>query len=378
MLKKRSISRTIPYIVGVLILSGVAFAQSHNLSCYAVLCPASDFVENDVALTPRVAIANLTDSPESHFQVKFIAIKTEDGDTAYLNSVTVENIEPYDSLEIEMPDKWYPVSQCKDYVSEEDGPFVQCELFGIVALETDEVLENDTVCDTSTCLWKHDAGVIALDWPEEPDTPPDRYSVGSVITPTATVENFGMNAEYDIPIRLEIRDLDSGGILIWHNVQQISFLDWRGNDSENPYVVDVFFPSYVIINEHDQMFEARVELIDDDCPEDDNCWRIIDFPDDTGSVVEDKTSVARINIELSGTGCTKLSFTLPQASRVRLDVFDVTGRHVRCLTDDTYPAGEHELSWDQRDELGSALPRGVYVVTMRSEDFNATRKVVVR
>lgn len=376
MSQKRSLIRTAVSIMGVLF--GVASAQTHNLTCYAILEPSSGFVENAVAFLPNVAIANLGDSPESNVLIRFVAIRAEDGDTTFADSVIIDNFAPYDSLEIEMPNEWTPESQCKDYVSEEDGPFVEYELYGIVFLATDEAPENDTVCDTTTCLWKHDAGVVILDWPEEPDMPPDHYFPGSTITPTAIVENFGMSPEYDVPVRLEVRDMDSSDVLLWHNVQPIAFIDWRGNDSGNPYVADVTFPPYFVIVAHDQRLEARVELIDDDCPDDDYSWRIIDFPDDTSFVEEDKTGVAQLNIELSGSGSTKVSFTLPHASRVRLDVFDATGRQIMGLADGTYQAGEHEISWDRRDDRGKILPRGVYMIVMRAEEFNATQKVVIR
>lgn len=51
-------------------------------------------------------------------------------------------------------------------------------------------------------------------------------------------------------------------------------------------------------------------------------------------------------------------------SRAELAVFDVTGRKVRSLIDGEISAGEQSVSWDGRDDQGTVLPRGVYVVRL--------------
>lgn len=62
---------------------------------------------------------------------------------------------------------------------------------------------------------------------------------------------------------------------------------------------------------------------------------------------------------------------------VRLDLFDVTGRHVRTLVDKELPPGEFEVSWDRRDGQGARAAAGVYFVRLRTERDDLSRKVVV-
>jgi flagellar hook assembly protein FlgD len=72
-------------------------------------------------------------------------------------------------------------------------------------------------------------------------------------------------------------------------------------------------------------------------------------------------------------------FGTPIADRIRVSVYDVSGRRVRRLADRLFAAGHHELRWDGADDRGRALPRGVYFT--RLEYVNAgmasTRKVTV-
>ncbi len=58
-------------------------------------------------------------------------------------------------------------------------------------------------------------------------------------------------------------------------------------------------------------------------------------------------------------------YRLPEPSAVRLCVFDLRGRLVRSLHASAYrDAGEHDLSWDGRDDAGAALPSGTYLLRL--------------
>jgi hypothetical protein len=73
-----------------------------------------------------------------------------------------------------------------------------------------------------------------------------------------------------------------------------------------------------------------------------------------------------------------LSYELPAAGRVRLEIFDPAGRCVRRLIDATQYAGRHAIPWDARDGSGRRLPRGVYCARLRcGEDAVAQRRLVL-
>jgi len=55
-----------------------------------------------------------------------------------------------------------------------------------------------------------------------------------------------------------------------------------------------------------------------------------------------------------------LEFELDRSAHVRIAVYDLKGRRVRLLVDETRGAGTHEESWDGCDDSGRRLASGVY------------------
>jgi hypothetical protein len=70
-------------------------------------------------------------------------------------------------------------------------------------------------------------------------------------------------------------------------------------------------------------------------------------------------------------GATRLSFALPRAAEVTLEVLDVNGRRVARPADGRFGAGTHEVRWD-----AGGLPGGVYFVSLRAGDRTVVRRVV--
>jgi len=61
---------------------------------------------------------------------------------------------------------------------------------------------------------------------------------------------------------------------------------------------------------------------------------------------------------------TTIPFEVPAAGDARLDVYDITGRHVRTLADRHALAGQHSAVWDGTDDAGRAAGSGVYIVRL--------------
>ncbi|MBK7368783.1 MAG: hypothetical protein IPJ04_12995 [Candidatus Eisenbacteria bacterium] len=55
-----------------------------------------------------------------------------------------------------------------------------------------------------------------------------------------------------------------------------------------------------------------------------------------------------------------LRLAVPRTSRVRVTVFDATGRSIRTLADGELPAGTHTLEWDGADAAGHRAANGLY------------------
>lgn len=57
---------------------------------------------------------------------------------------------------------------------------------------------------------------------------------------------------------------------------------------------------------------------------------------------------------------TNIEFELGHATRVRLEIFDVAGRRVATLIDESLAAGRHTARWTGRDDAGRAASAGTY------------------
>ena len=68
---------------------------------------------------------------------------------------------------------------------------------------------------------------------------------------------------------------------------------------------------------------------------------------------------------------TTISFRLPEANHVRLAVYDVTGREVAVLVNETLPSGSHSVTF----EAGS-IATGVYIYRLQAGDFTQSRKML--
>jgi hypothetical protein len=74
-------------------------------------------------------------------------------------------------------------------------------------------------------------------------------------------------------------------------------------------------------------------------------------------------------------GATHFQFVLTARCAVEADVIDATGRRVRRLSaSQEFPAGEHELVWDGRNQQGRSVPSGVYLVRIRVGQDVAVRR----
>ncbi len=74
---------------------------------------------------------------------------------------------------------------------------------------------------------------------------------------------------------------------------------------------------------------------------------------------------------------TTLTFTLPQASHVLLEIFDVSGRRVRSLQQERLSAGIHQVRWDGLNMQQRPVPSGLYLVRLQTEE-TALQSSVVR
>jgi len=72
---------------------------------------------------------------------------------------------------------------------------------------------------------------------------------------------------------------------------------------------------------------------------------------------------------------TELYFDVLVAGSLRLDIFDVRGRHVRLLADGVFAAGSHSVRWDGQSDGGLGVSSGVYFARLTLKGSNETSLV---
>jgi hypothetical protein len=68
----------------------------------------------------------------------------------------------------------------------------------------------------------------------------------------------------------------------------------------------------------------------------------------------------------------RISYIIPTASHVKVEISDLAGRLVETLVNETQQPGIHQVRWNRKDN-----PSGVYFYQLRAREFVETRKMVV-
>lgn len=74
---------------------------------------------------------------------------------------------------------------------------------------------------------------------------------------------------------------------------------------------------------------------------------------------------------------TTIAYTITKGGHTEIVVYDALGHLVRTLVRSSLPAGDHEVSWDGRDDSGTRVASGVYLYQLRTGDIVETRKMVL-
>jgi subtilisin-like proprotein convertase family protein len=74
---------------------------------------------------------------------------------------------------------------------------------------------------------------------------------------------------------------------------------------------------------------------------------------------------------------TTIVFSLPRDAQTALRIYDLQGRLVSTLLNETMSAGEHRVVWDGSDASGHGVAAGTYVYELRSGSRRLTRSMVL-
>jgi hypothetical protein len=74
---------------------------------------------------------------------------------------------------------------------------------------------------------------------------------------------------------------------------------------------------------------------------------------------------------------TKISFSIAEESKVRLEIINILGQRIRILVDETMPSGDYQAVWDGTDDRGEQAASGIYFYRLLSGSFTKTRKMAL-
>jgi hypothetical protein len=74
---------------------------------------------------------------------------------------------------------------------------------------------------------------------------------------------------------------------------------------------------------------------------------------------------------------TTISYYLPEAARVRLEIFDVAGRRIVCLVDGNKERGNHNAVWNGAGESSRPAAAGIYICRLTAGRETLSRKMIL-
>lgn len=72
-----------------------------------------------------------------------------------------------------------------------------------------------------------------------------------------------------------------------------------------------------------------------------------------------------------------LQYIVQKAGRVGVRIFSIFSEEVQVLVDEVKPVGSYEVIWNGRDQFGSSVASGIYLVNLQFDRKNFTRKMTI-
>jgi hypothetical protein len=219
-----------------------------------------------------------------------------------------------------------------------------------------------------------------------------------VTSPEKTTENYELQYE---ALKTKLHSFPANRFVLWTGAAELqsatseemalrarAFFDWVVNvwdePGDNIYVWDFFdleteggiymVPANAGSDSHpNATFAAEVAPL--------FCQRLVDVIQgvgDTAGTTDVPGSDTGLVLSLAGPnptqGPVRLRFSLPQAARVQLAIYDTAGRRVALVAEDESPAGVQVLTWDNR---AAGITSGVYFARLSTGTHAVSRRIVV-
>jgi len=73
---------------------------------------------------------------------------------------------------------------------------------------------------------------------------------------------------------------------------------------------------------------------------------------------------------------TVIQYDVPELSQVSLTIYDLSGREISQLVNDTQSPGLKTVVWNGRDFMGNRMGAGVYIYQLKSDNYVESKKMI--
>jgi hypothetical protein len=74
---------------------------------------------------------------------------------------------------------------------------------------------------------------------------------------------------------------------------------------------------------------------------------------------------------------TNIVYDIPEASEVRITIYNITGQSVRTLAQGQHEPGRYRIQWNATNDYGNPLSSGMYIYRIRAGDFISVKKLIL-
>ena len=74
---------------------------------------------------------------------------------------------------------------------------------------------------------------------------------------------------------------------------------------------------------------------------------------------------------------TTIDVSVASESYIMLNVYDINGRLISTLADDTFDTGYHSFVWNGLDQTGNKVSAGIYFYSLQTKEMTLTKKMIL-
>ncbi|MEA2097253.1 MAG: Ig-like domain-containing protein [Candidatus Cloacimonadota bacterium] len=106
-------------------------------------------------------------------------------------------------------------------------------------------------------------------------------------------------------------------------------------------------------------------------------WMVeVEAGSDAGDILPVTTDLSQ-NFPNPFNPVTTINYSLVNAGRVKIEIFNIKGAKIRTLVDEHKNVGFHNTVWDGKDNSGKLVASGMYFYSMNTEEYHRIRKMVL-